>query len=114
MIWVPPNLALAWGLEDWMEHMNRRRQVSCRSSVHRLILVAFPLALLIVWLFPQDVSAHAILLRSDPAKDSILSTSPSHIQMWFSEDLNPTFSTAYVVNAAKSAANVQEDVKTRR
>ena len=32
--------------------------------------------------------------------------------MWFSEDLNPTFSTAYVVNAAKSAANVQEDVKT--
>src|SRR5260370_8171665 len=51
-------------------------------------------------------------LRSDPAKDSILCTSPSHIQMWFSEDLNPTFSTAYVVNAAKSAANVQEDVKT--
>jgi len=92
--------------------MNRRRQVSCRSGVHRLILVAFPLALLIVWLFPQDVSAHAILLRSDPAKDSMLSTSPSHIQMWFSEDLNPTFSTAYVVNAAKSAANVQEDVKT--
>jgi copper transport protein len=83
-----------------------------KSGLHRLILVALPLALLITWFFPQDVSAHAILLRSDPARDSVLSASPSQIRMWFSEDLNPTFSTAYVVNAANSAANVQKNIKT--
>jgi copper transport protein len=89
-----------------MVHQHRK------SGIYRLILVALPLALLITWLFPQGASAHAILLRSDPAKDSILSTSPSQIHMWFSEDLNPTFSTAYVVNAANSAANVQTNIKT--
>ncbi len=82
-----------------------------KSGLHRLILVALPLALLITWLFPQAVSAHAILLRSDPARDSVLSTSPSQIRMWFSEDLNPTFSAAYIVNAANNAANVQKDIK---
>jgi len=34
------------------------------------------------------------------------------IHMWFTENVNPTFSTASVVNAANSAANVQKDVKT--
>ena len=82
-----------------------------KSGIHRFILVALPLALLITWLFPQDASAHAILLCSDPARDSVLSTSLSQIRMWFSEDLNPTFSTAYVVNAASNAANVQKDIK---
>src|SRR2546423_13855412 len=83
-----------------------------KALLHRLVLMAFCLASLLFFLFPQDANAHAILLRSDPVKDSILSVSPDLIRMWFSEDLNPTFSTAYVVNAANSAANVQKDTKT--
>lgn len=71
-----------------------------------------PLSLLIFLLCPQIVSAHAILLRSDPAKDSLLPVAPDQIRMWFSEDLNPIFSTAYVVNAANNAKNVQNDIKT--
>ncbi len=72
----------------------------------------FPLAFLTFLLFPRDVSAHAILLRSEPDKLAILTTSPTQVRMWFSEDLNSTFSTAYVINAVHSSANVQKDVKT--
>src|SRR5437879_9163670 len=92
--------------------MNSSRQISWKALLHRLVLMAFCLASLLFFLFPQDANAHAILLHSDPVKDSVLSVSPNQIHMWFSEDLNPIFSTAYVVNAANSAANVQKDTKT--
>ncbi len=64
----------------------------------RLLGIAVPLALLLTLLFPAVASAHAILLRSDPAKDSLLSVAPQRVRMWFSEGLNPAFSTAVVVN----------------
>jgi copper transport protein len=92
--------------------MYRNRQIPWRSRAQRLVQIILPLALLLFFLFPQMVRAHAILLRSDPAKDSLLPASPNQIHMWFSEDLNPIFSTAYVVNAADSANNVQNDIKT--
>src|SRR5579864_3711529 len=74
----------------------------CFSIVRRTVLIAALLALCLVLLFPMVASAHtdhAILLRSDPAKDAILSTAPQQVRMWFSEDLNPALSTAVVVNA---------------
>ena len=67
--------------------------------MHRRFLVfAVPLALCLTLLFPAIASAHAILLRSDPAKDSVLSIAPKQVRMWYSEALNPAFSTAVVVN----------------
>src|SRR6266487_4165068 len=64
----------------------------------RFLGFAVPLALCLTLLFPAIASAHAILLRSDPAKDSVLSIAPKQVRMWYSEALNPTFSTAVVVN----------------
>jgi copper transport protein len=64
----------------------------------RFLGIAVPLALFLTLLFPAVVSAHAILLRSDPAKDSVLSNAPKQVRMWYSEALNPAFSTAVVVN----------------
>jgi copper transport protein len=93
--------------------MNCSRHTPWRSVAHRLILMIFPLAFLTFFLFPQDASAHAILLRSDPQKLAVLTTSPAQVNMWFSEDLNPAFSTAFVINAVNSAANnVQGDIRT--
>jgi copper transport protein len=69
-----------------------------RLTTRRFILLALPLAIFLTLLFPAVASAHAILLRSDPAKDSILSIPPKQVRMWFSEALNPAFSTAVVVN----------------
>src|SRR2546426_2931628 len=72
-------------------------------TIHRFFLgaLALPLALLLTLIFPATASAHAILLRSDPAQDSVLSIPPQQVRMWFSEDLNPTFTTADVINGAR-------------
>ena len=72
----------------WM-HLSKYRRLTGIA-----ILLAFTLALL----FPLTASAHAILLRSDPAKDAILNVAPQQVRMWFSEDLNPTLTTAVVVD----------------
>ena len=69
-----------------------------RFMSRRFLVLAVPLALCLTLLFPAIASAHAILLRSDPAKDSVLSIAPKQVRMWFSEALNPAFSTAVVVN----------------
>ncbi len=69
-------------------------------KIRRMVLVAFPLALGLLFLFPTVSQAHAILLRSDPARDAVLTSAPDQVRMWFSEDLNPGISTATVVNAS--------------
>jgi copper transport protein len=74
------------------------RSMLHRVTPRRFLGIAVPLALFLTLLFPAVASAHAILLRSDPAKDSLLSIPPQEVRMWFSEALNPAFSTAVVVN----------------
>jgi copper transport protein len=64
----------------------------------RLLVLALPLACCLVLLLPATSEAHAILLQSDPANSAILKSPPSQVRMWFSEDLNPTFSTAQVIS----------------
>src|SRR5437763_16862262 len=85
----------------------------------RNILIALLFALSLTLTLPAIASAHAILLRSDPAKDAVLNGAPQQVSMWFSEDLNPAFSTAAVVNAknqpvdqkdAHVAAGVYKDI----
>ena len=69
------------------------------------VLGGFTLSLI----FPALASAHAILLNSDPAKGAVLQSEPTTIRMWFSEDLNKTFTTAYVVNASEfGSAGVEQ------
>jgi copper transport protein len=82
-------------LNDWTWFM---RYILHRITTRRFLGIAVPLALFLTLLFPGIASAHAILLRSDPAKDSVLSIAPQQVRMWFSEALNPAFSTAVVVN----------------
>jgi putative copper export protein/methionine-rich copper-binding protein CopC/nitrogen fixation protein FixH len=74
------------------------RNVLHRISTHGFAFLAIPLALFLTLLLPGIASAHAILLRSDPAKDAVLNAAPQQVRMWFSEDLNPAFTTAQVVN----------------
>ncbi|HLG66088.1 MAG TPA: copper resistance protein CopC [Ktedonosporobacter sp.] len=70
------------------------------GAIRRLLLIAIPLALGLMLFFPLTSEAHAVLLRSDPARDAVLNEAPSQVRMWFSEDLNPTFSTASVMNSS--------------
>jgi copper transport protein len=72
--------------------------------------VALPLALCLVLFLPATSQAHAILLQSDPTPGAILTTAPTQVRMWFSEDLNPATTTAYVVNAHNSSSQVATDL----
>jgi copper transport protein len=92
-------------MQTGLRRYRRKALASILSQVtiHRFFLVtlALPLALILTLIFPAIASAHAILLRSDPAQDSVLSIPPQQVRMWFSEDLNPTFTTADVINGAR-------------
>lgn len=70
-------------------------------TLRRLLYRALPLAFCLLFLLPGVSEAHAILLRSDPAKGAVLTTSPTVVRMWFTESLNPSFSTARVLNGSK-------------
>lgn len=72
-----------------------------KSSLLRASGIAFLCAISLTLLLPELVSAHAILLTSNPAKDAVLRTPPTQIQMWFSEDLNPALSTVQVINSER-------------
>ena len=67
---------------------------------------ALPLAFCLLFLFPSVSEAHAILLRSDPAKGAVLNTAPTQVRMWFTESLNPTYSTARVLNGGKKRVDL--------
>lgn len=65
----------------------------------RIVLMAIIGAISCLLFFPTIASAHAVLLRSDPAQDAVLHVPPDYVHLWFSEALNPTFSTVLVENA---------------
>src|SRR5689334_14205603 len=68
-----------------------------------LSIVALSWALGLFFLFPASSSAHAVLLRSEPAKDALVATAPTQVSLWFTEDLNPATSTAMVLEVTNQA-----------
>lgn len=70
-----------------------------RSSIRLLTLWGI-LGILLGLLTPASVArAHALLVRSLPAAGAELASAPATIELWFSEPLEPAFSTAYLVDA---------------
>ncbi len=78
------------------------------AAVWRRLLVAVLLAVCLALVVPGTSEAHAILLRSDPAKGAVLPVAPHQVRMWFSEDLNPAVSTAAVVNGANQRVDERD------
>ena len=76
-------------------------------SLHRFVVIALPLAMALIFLLPMPSEAHAVLLRSDPADGALLYSAPTQVRMWFSEDLNATFSTAQVMNRSQQHVDIQ-------
>jgi methionine-rich copper-binding protein CopC len=48
----------------------------------------------------QDVRAHAFLDHAAPSVGSTLRAAPRQIRLWFTEEIEPAFSTIEVLNAA--------------
>jgi copper transport protein len=104
---------LAWQVENSAHIYREKKSMRLRenrmrlmmssvqiSTAPRRLLVAALIALFLVLVFPGVSSAHAVLLRSDPAQDAILRVAPKQVRLWFSENLSPSFSSAEVLNAA--------------
>jgi copper transport protein len=67
------------------------------------ILASVILLALVGWSWavqPTPASAHAILVRSNPAANAELSQPPATLELWFSEPLELTFSRARLLDAA--------------
>lgn len=62
-----------------------------------LSLILSPLILLLTI---GEVSAHAVLDRAEPPVGNKVSTAPHQVTLWFTETLEPAFSTITVTNAA--------------
>jgi copper transport protein len=59
------------------------------------------LALLLAFALAGAASAHANLVRSDPASGAVLATAPTQIQLWFSEQPDPHFSDIQVLDTTR-------------
>ena len=55
---------------------------------------------LLWWAMPQGVSAHANLASSDPAANSELDEAPGQVIIWFTEPIEPAFSSIRVLDAS--------------
>jgi len=58
---------------------------------------------LIVTLLPAAALAHAMLDRASPRVGSTVANAPKELTLWFTEKLEPAFSTAEVRNAQGAA-----------
>jgi copper transport protein len=63
-------------------------------------LIAVWLVLSLSVMLAGTADAHALLVRSEPAANAELLQSPTAIELWFSEALEPGFSSARVLDAA--------------
>lgn len=70
---------------------------------HRLVssLSALIAVIILMGLASLSVSAHAELVRSTPANGAIEPTSPAQVELWFSEALDPSASSAAVYDAQR-------------
>ncbi len=75
------------------------------STLHRRYSPAFILLLssifAVLFLLPASTSAHAELSRSQPGQGAALGSAPSKLELWFTEDLTPSGSSAKVYDAQR-------------
>jgi copper resistance protein C len=71
---------------------------------HRLIVMATVLAVAVT-LGAPTVEAHAFLDHASPAVGSTVPTAPEAVTMWFTQELEPAFTTATVTDASGSTVD---------
>ena len=69
----------------------------------RTIAAAFALAVLLI--APAAVRAHAFLDHSNPAVGSTVPASPAVIHLWFTQQVEPAFSSVTVTDSSGASVN---------
>jgi copper resistance protein C len=65
--------------------------------MHRSVILIIPLLLLLV---TGEASAHAFLDHAQPRVGNTVATAPREVTLWFTQKLEPAFSSITVTNAA--------------
>jgi methionine-rich copper-binding protein CopC len=60
-----------------------------------------------ILLAPGSAWSHATLVRSSPARRTVLSQSPEQAQLWFNEPVEPRFSTVSVWDAGGTRVDLE-------
>ena len=73
------------------------KRVTISTNAYRFTVA---LAVVVLTLWANSAHAHAALLKSSPARRSSVTQSPAEVRLWFSEDLEPSYASVWVVDAA--------------
>src|SRR5260221_14746376 len=65
--------------------------------MHRSVILIIPLLLLLV---TGEASAHALLDHAEPRVGNTVATAPREVTLWFTQKLEPAFSSITVTNSA--------------
>jgi methionine-rich copper-binding protein CopC len=68
--------------------------------ITKKVLSALVLFALVAFGFSPSAQAHAFLDHADPKVGATLTTSPTEVRAWFTEELEPAFSKMHVMDAA--------------
>jgi len=74
-------------------------QISINKTIFFLL---FLLMLSLLWQ-SNSVMAHAALVKSDPARRAMLSTSPKQVQLWFNEKIEGAYASVVLLDSNKKA-----------
>lgn len=77
-----------------------------------LLLPVVGLALLLFFIWPMSLSAHAVMVKSSPEKDSTISRSPKKIDVWFNEKVRGAHKSLAVTDSAGKRVD-NKDVKQK-
>lgn len=75
-----------------------------RKLLSRFVIAVTAIAVLLAFSLVPDALAHALLVRSNPSKNAIVSEAPEQIDLWFNELLDEGFNSVEVFVAGKSAS----------
>ncbi len=73
-------------------------------------LIYILIALFFLTVLPATVSAHAVMVRSSPDKDSTISQSPPQVDIWFNENVMSAHKSLAVINSSGKRVD-NKDIK---
>ncbi len=73
--------------------MSRRSKT---FSVNPLLFLIF----IASWIFPATALSHAVMVESEPKKDSTITESPRQVDVWFNEHVRSQHKALAVINSA--------------
>ena len=74
----------------------------CTNRVDEKVMIKIlkPYVFLLLLLSSNEIFAHAILVKSEPAKEEILSASPKKINLWFNDAVKSEYKALAVIDSA--------------